>query len=905
SREELLTTNFQAITHPDDLDADLQLARQILPGEIAHFQREKRYLRKHGSLVWVQLTVTLVWKDDGSPDFFISVVEDITRRKEMEAALRKERDCAQRYLDTVQTIMVSLDPDGRIIMINRAGCKLLGYEEDELLGRHWFTTCLPQPLGMETVYPVFQQIMNGQMEKAEYYDNPVLCRDGSQRLITWHNSFFTDETGRITGILSSGEDITERRESMEKIHKLSLAVEQSPESIVITNLEGNIEYVNEAFLRTSGYSVEEVLGRNTRRLLSENTDSPTSADLWKAMSHGEPWQGELHNRRKDGSKYTEFAMITPIRQTDGRITHYMAIKEDITEKKRLAWELDHYRHHLEELVEIRTAELAEARTLAESANQAKSAFLANMSHEIRTPINGVLGMSELLQGTELTPEQRRFANTIQRSGEALLGLINDILDFSKIEAGKMELRSVDLSLRSTVAEMVEMLLRQAQRKGLSLTAHTDRGVPDSFIGDPLRIQQVLMNLATNAVKFTDNGEVSISVFCTEQDEERAVLRFEVRDTGIGVPVEAQSAIFDSFSQADGSATRRYGGSGLGLAIAKQLCGMMGGSIGVNSTPGKGSVFWFTIKLLKQPNGGVGAEGSISPPENTARNRDDVLSLHVLLVEDNRVNQQVAKAMLETMTCRVDVAGDGAEAVAAVKNKHYDVVLMDCQMPSMDGYEATKAIREWESERYAGRKKPNHIPIIALTAHAMKGDRERCIEAGMDDYLSKPYKLKALSEVLAPYVSKNGEELPTAHPANDGDNGGVPEASWLTGGGTPIEGSVDWSVLDRLRGLQMEGAPDVVASIINIYLVNSPTLLGQAQQALTTGDSETLRRASHTLKSSSANVGALMLSEMCRDLETLARANALANDEKQATRLFAKISDEFTRVRDALSTELVL
>lgn len=685
------------------------------------------------------------------------------------------------------------------------------------------------------------------------------------------------------------------RESEEKFRSISMSAQ---DAIVMTDVAGNISYWNPAAERIFGYDREEMLGKPVQTYIASPAFYEAFAHVfmeWRVTGQGRP-EGriiELEAKRKDDSMIAIELSLSSVML--GNALHAIGIFRNVSERKKAEAEL----RESEKRLRI-------AKDAAEAANRAKSQFLANMSHEIRTPMNGVLGMLELLRGTELTPKQSRFAETIQRSGEALLDLINDILDFSKIEAGKMELKSVDFSLRKMVAEVVEMLFERAQRKGLNLTARTADVVPDLLIGDPMRLQQILMNLTANAVKFTDQGHVSITVSCAEQEANSASLLFEVEDTGIGVPAEVQSAIFHSFSQADASPTRRYGGSGLGLAIARQLSEMMGGQIGVRSAPGKGSVFWFTVKLMKQRDAESNMSTFVSQVDEADATEHNMVPLRVLLVEDNRVNQEVAKAMLETMGCNVDIAGDGRDAVGAATRTSYDIVLMDCQMPKMDGYEATRLIREREASKAAAGEESRRLPIVALTAHAMKGDRERCIEAGMDDYLSKPYRISRLCEVL-------GEHVPLKRVCKKGfaqsadDNRGVPPGLPLAASddadGDAFSLSIDYSVLDKLRGLQIEGAPDVVASIINIYLANSPVLLNEVKRAAEAGDSETLRRASHTLKSSSANVGALQLSESCRELEGIVRANALAKDAEKIVKLVAAIENEFARVRHALRADL--
>jgi PAS domain S-box-containing protein len=490
-----------------------------------------------------------------------------------------------------------------------------------------------------------------------------------------------------------------------------------------------MERVNRATLSLLGYEEQELIGSQLSIILSSTwlvgntiSDSNEFADI---ISRGYVNNLETTYRAKDGRLIPVLLSASLMHGMDSSVQGIVCVALNITERKQA--------EHV----------LREAKDAAEAASRAKSQFLANMSHEIRTPMNGVIGMLDLLLDSNMNEPQLRLARMAHSSAEKLLYVINDILDFSKIEAGKLELQPVVFRIRDTVKEVNDLFWLKAQKKNIGMTLCIDDSVPDTVEGDSVRLRQILINLKGNALKFTEHGEVYLETRLEEETPEDILLRFEVRDTGTGITPEAQRKIFDAFSQADSSMARRHEGTGLGLAISKQLVEMMGGNIGMESTTGKGSLFWFTVRLKRahtiakqkvegEAQGKVTESCSLGP------------QLRVLLAEDNPVNQEVGRLILEGLDCLVEVVDDGRHAVEEVFSERYDLVFMDCQMPDMDGYEATKMIRQREAKIGAEMRR---VPIIALTAHAMEGDRELCLAAGMDDYVSKPFNAAQIGAIL--------------------------------------------------------------------------------------------------------------------------------------------------------------
>ncbi len=620
---------------------------------------------------------------------------------------------------------------------------------------------------------------------------------------------------------------TEREQALETLERLQrhqeLLLTSAGEGIVGFDAEGHVTFVNPAAVRYTGFEASELVGCQVHTLLhhSQPDGAPQAAEtfpIYRTLEEGTPRSGSDETFwRKDGRSFPVEYQATPIYE-DGQVVGAVLTFKDITHRR--------------------------------ANERMKDEFVSMVSHELRTPLNGVIGLTDLLSTTQLTPLQRDYSGGIKRAGETLLSIINDILDFSKIEAGQLKLDDADLDVRAVADDVVQLLREQAAAKGIELASIVHRTIPEHLRGDSGHLRQILLNLVGNAVKFTESGEVIVRAKLHEEQAERLTLRFEVQDTGIGIPPEARNRLFRPFSQVDASMTRKYGGTGLGLAICKRTVEMMGGQIDVESEPGRGSTFWFTVVLSRS------RRSSPARPLATAISSDvwlePVRTAHVLLVEDSLVSQQVAVGMLKTLGHTVDVAENGRAAVDAFKTGHYDAVLMDCRMPEMDGFQATTLIRQHE----AGQRR---TPIIAMTAHARSGDRDRCLAVGMDDYLAKPVHLKDLEQALARWLP---DDLPTPQEAVDGRAADEPVP---------------------LRAPMLPSAAEVLA----LSLEEAAASLDRLRGALAAGDVEGIRAAAHRIARDSAVAGQDQLCALVRrieafeDVELCTRAVSVADQIEAA------------------------
>ncbi len=846
----LCYADYIAVVHPDDRQViDIGVERALTLG--VPYEVEYRVLWPDGSVHWLASRGAILAGSDGLPDRMVGINIDITERKNAEAEIRLLNESLERRVqertaelaeanlalskgelrfraifDSTFQFMGLLSPDGILLEANQTALNFAGVSRGEVIDRPfwetpWWSSCSDDQTRLR------QAIATAAEGKIIQFETEHPAADGQLVSVDFSLKPIDDENGQVVLLIAEGRNITPIKQAAEALRRSEKALRESHRLAGV----GTWEWNPETDLVTWSDELYRIAGRDPSlpaptyaehpQVYTPESTARHEVVVAAALKTGEPYEIELEMICGDGVNRWIIGRGEAVRGPDQRVVLLRGTVQDVTARKRFE------------------EELRRARDAAMASTQAKSEFLANMSHEIRTPMNGVIGMTELLLDTPLDPLQRDYAQTIRTSGEALLTVINDILDFSKIEAGKLTIDHVAFDLHALIREVTDLLAPRARQKGLEISCRIDPEIPPALQGDPVRLRQVLTNLAGNAVKFTETGRVTIEVRRIESTPNDLTVRVIVIDTGIGIAQDHQSDIFESFTQVEGGRNRKHGGTGLGLTICRRLVALMDGTIGLESRPDQGSTFWFELKLGRTEVETVVASNElvhpVDPSETPGRSDESPLGIRVLLAEDNPINRRVATEMLHRLGCSVETVNNGRELIEVFDHDRHDLILMDVQMPELDGLATTELIRD--REKSLGK----HVSIIAITAHAMRGDSEKCLQAGMDGYLTKPIRMESLRQAILQRA---------------GAVSGIAES-------TVIEPTIR-ETLNQTLG----GHSEILVEVMEMLIQTTPAHLERLEAAIESGDARRITWEAHTLKGVFLTVGADRIARGCDDLINL-------------------------------------
>jgi PAS domain S-box-containing protein len=882
-REELIGKNALGINiWPSPEDRAKWRDKLLETGLLQDYQTEWR--KRDGTPIQVSLSAEIVHL--GGNPYVLAFVLDISERKQAaEQIAQLQERLAIAFRAAPVAACITRMSDGRIVEANARLLKEYSWTRDDLLGK---TTLEAGLWGNAEDRAAMVELLRRDGRVMDF-PSMGIGKDGRQREISISaESVSMDGVPHlVVFIVDTSERITAEKALREREEIYRSIVSNAQDGICLIDPE-SLEFIeiNDGGLRGLGYTREEFPGMTLADIQAALSEAETRAVVESTLASGSIVVENRH-RRKDGS--IQFARISAAAITIGSKKLVSSIWQDITEEKLILAELEQHREHLEELVEARTAELEAAKEAAEQASRAKSDFLANMSHEIRTPMNAIIGLTHLAEHHAQDAEQLGRLNKVADAAHHLLAIINQILDISKIEAGKLELVPVDFLLSRVLENTSELVLDQMHSRGIQFNLNVDPALPSVLHGDPLRIGQILLNYLANAVKFTERGCISLSVNLDAAEAGELLVRFAVSDTGIGIAPEQQGRLFKAFEQADNSMTRRFGGTGLGLAIAERLARIMGGEAGLTSAPGQGSTFWFTARLQAGISDAETPSHRLSVDEAAYLIRSEYTQAHILLAEDNPVNQEVALDLLRGIGLQVDLAEDGQKAVKMAAESRYDLILMDMQMPLMDGLTATRLIRQTPGCQ--------HIPILAMTANAFGEDRQRCLDAGMNDHVAKPVNPESLYATLIKWLTPDvGAAIPDV----------VPQA--------PVPAPADTAeatiaALEKVPGLDvayglktMRGKLPSYLRLLGLFVETHGRDPEKIRAALDSGTTLQAEQITHGLKGVSGTLG---LTEICTAAQAL--DNALREPgslQAHHRQLLAALAEPMQKTVEALSVIVV-